>query len=148
MIVTIADLGKTALYPEIITKITRGDADAANLQILAAESFVRSYMSKYDLDAIFGTATTAPTFTGADVELIKQLIKTIAVYYLARLSSPNINIELARADFEDAHTWLKDLQKGEVNPSLPYKQDDANTPMDEGNVGVSWDSNIKRTNFF
>lgn len=148
MIVTVEDLGKTSLYPEIIQRITRGDNTAAELQILAAESFVKSYMSKYDTDAIFGTSTTAPTYTGGDVELIKKLVKIVASYYLVRLSNPNVNIELFRADFEDAQIWLKDLQKGNANPTLPYKQDNPDTSIDESNSDVNWGSNPKRINFF
>lgn len=148
MLVTIEELGKTSLYPEIIQKITRSSNEAGELQILAAESLVRSYMSKYDLKAIFGDAETEPTFKGADVELIKKVIKIIASYYLVRLANPNVNIELYRADYEDAIDWLKELQNGKVNPDLPYKQDDPDTPDDEGLSDVSWKSNPQRNNFF
>lgn len=148
MIVTIEELGKTSLYPEIIAKITRGDNQAAELQILAAESLVQSYMSKYDLEAIFGTTDSEPTFKGSDVNLIKKVIKIIASYYLVRLSNPNVNIELYRADYEDALDWLKDLQKGEVNPNLPYKPDNPDTPDNESLGDVWWGSNIKRKQNF
>jgi phage gp36-like protein len=145
MLVTVEELSKTSLYEEIIQQITRGDNEAATLQILAAESLVRSYMSRYDNDAIFGTTESEPTYTGADVELIKKVVKIIASYYLVRLSNPNIGIELFRADYEDAITWLKDLQAGNVNPNLPYKPD---TGGDSVNGGVWFDSLPKQTNFF
>jgi phage gp36-like protein len=148
MLVTVEELGKTSLYPEIIQKITRGDTEAAALQILAAESLVRSYMSKYNVTAIFGTETEAPTFTGPDVELIKKIIKIIAAYYLVRLSNPNVNIELYRADYEDALEWLKELQAGNVNPTLPYQPDDPDTPEDESAGDVFFDSLPKQNNFF
>ena len=38
MLVTVEDLSQTSLYPEIIKAITRDNAQAAELQILAAES--------------------------------------------------------------------------------------------------------------
>ncbi|MDR0814769.1 MAG: DUF1320 domain-containing protein [Bacteroidales bacterium] len=148
MLVTVQELGQTSLYPEIINKITRNNQESAEMQILAAESYVRSYMSKYDLKAIFGTADTEPTFTGADVNLIKKMVKIIASYYLVRLANPNVNIELYRADYEDALLWLKDLQSGAVNPTLPYMEDDPNTPEIEGGSDVAWNSNPQRKNFF
>ncbi|MDR1199047.1 MAG: DUF1320 domain-containing protein [Prevotellaceae bacterium] len=147
MLVTIEELGKTSLYPETIQRITRNDNEAAELQILAAESLVRSYMSKYDCSAIFGTAETQPAFNGSDVELIKKIVKIIASYYLVRLSNPNVKIELFRADYEDALDWLKDLQAGNVNPDLPYRPDDES--QDGGaNSDVYWNSLPKQNNFF
>lgn len=148
MLVTIEELGQTSLYPEIIQKITRGSEVAAEMQILSAESLVRSYMSRYDTLAIFGTSDVAPTFTGGDVELIKKMVKIIASYYLVRLANPNVQLELYRADFEDAVTWLKELQRGDVNPDLPYKTDNPETPENESATDVSWSSNVKRINSF
>ena len=148
MLVTVEDLSQTSLYPEIIKAITRDNAQAAELQILAAESLTRSYMSKYDCDAIFGTADKKPTYKGASLELIKKVIKIIASYYLVRLANPNVDLELFRLDYQDALEWLKELQKGNVAPDLPYKPDDPNTPKDESGDSVSWSSNIKRNNNF
>jgi hypothetical protein len=148
MLVTVDELGKTSLYPEIIETITRGSTDAAQMQIMAAESLVRSYMSKYDTLAIFGDMQNAPTYMGADVELIKKVVKIIASYYLVRLANPNVNIELYRADYEDALAWLKQLQAGEVNPNLPYAPDDPNTPENETENSLYWGSNPKRDNHF
>ncbi|MDD2633946.1 MAG: DUF1320 family protein [Bacteroidales bacterium] len=143
MLVSIEDLGKTELYPEIIGKITRDDADDAILNILAAESLVKSYLRRYDLDAIFGTETTEPTYHD---ELIKKLVKVIASWYLVKKSNPNINIEIFRIDYEDAIAWLDDLKNGLVDPVLPYLP----TADGENNsgTGVNYYSNKKRTNSF
>ena len=78
MLVTVEELSMTSLYPEIIKAITRDNTQAAELQILAAESLTRSYMSKYDCGAIFGTADKKPTYKGASLELIKKVIKIIS----------------------------------------------------------------------
>jgi len=145
MLVTVEELSKTSLYGEIIQTITRGDSEAAELQILAAESLVRSYMSRYDTNAIFGTNGNAPTYNGAEVELIKKIVKIIASYFLVRLSNPNVGIELFRADYEDALKWLKDLQSGLVNPDLPYKPDPG---VDIVTGGVWFNSLPKNNNFF
>ena len=148
MLVTVEELGETSLYPEIINKITRNKQESAELQILSAESLVRSYMSKYDLDAIFGTSEQEPTFKGPAINLVKKVIKIVASYYLVRLANPNIDLELFRADYEDTIDWLKDLQSGKVNPDLPYRPDNPDTPEDESASGVHWNSNIKRIQSF
>lgn len=148
MLVSVEELGKTELYPEIIKQITRNNNEDAELQILAAESFVRSYMSKYDVNAIFGTVDNEPTFKGADVVLIKKIIKIIASYYLVRKANPNVNIELFKDDHDKALDWLKDLQRGDANPDLPYKPDNPTTPEDESMGNVYWGSNVKRVNSF
>lgn len=145
MIVTVEELGKTSLYPEIIDTITRGDQTAAELQIVAAEEFVKSFLFKYDLTAIFGTPETAPTHPS---ELIKKIVKIIASYYLVRLANPNVDIELFRKDYEDAVDILKDLRDGKNNTSLPYAEDDTSTDIDESNSETTWNSNPKRDNFF
>lgn len=145
MIVTVAELGKTSLYPEIIDTITRGDNSAAELQIAAAEEYVKSFLFKYDLNAIFGTDKTEPTHPS---ELIKKIVKIVASYYLVRLANPNVDIELFRKDYEDAVDILKDIRDGKNNASLPYAADDATTEADESNSETSWNSNPKRTNFF
>ncbi len=145
MIVTVAELGKTSLYPEIINKITRNDNSAAELQILAAEEYAKSFLFKYDLNAIFGTETEPPTHKS---ELIKRIVKTIASYYLVRMANPNVQIELFRADFEDVKTLLEDMRDGKNNSGLPYATDNTTTPEDEGNSDIHFSSNPKRTNHF
>lgn len=142
MVVTVAELAQTDLYPEIIQKITRGNDTEAELQILTAEDLVKSYLGKYDTLAIFGTSTVAATF---DSPIIKKMVKSIASWYLVKRANPNVNLELFRAEFEDAIDWLKDLQAGKVTPDLPYKATTGTTEAETG-TGVSWSSNTKRMN--
>ncbi|MDD4217462.1 MAG: hypothetical protein PHZ24_09030 [Bacteroidales bacterium] len=143
MLVSIEDIGKTELYPEIIGQIIRDDADSAEIQIMAAESLVKSYMRKYDLDAIFGTADIEPTHPD---ELVKKLVKVIATWYIVKLANANVNLELFRIAYEDAIAWLDDLKNGLVDPVLPYLPTEAgeNNP----GTGVNYYSNIKRSNSF
>ena len=141
MLVSIEELGKTSLYPEIISQITRGDSKAAELQITAAEEYVKSYLFKYDLNAAFGSETEPPTHPS---EFVKKAVKIVASYYLVRLANPNVNIELFRADFEDVTVLLEAVRDGKNNLNLPYAPDTGASSDD----GVDWDSNPKRTNFF
>lgn len=146
MIVTIEELGQTSLYPEIIDTITRGNEEAAELQILAAESLCKSYLFKYDLKAAFGTDSEPPT---ASCEMLKKIVKTIASYYLVRLANPNVDLEVFRLDYQLAIDMLKDIRDGKNNLiELPYAKDDPETSENEADGSVAWNSNTKRINHF
>lgn len=145
MLVTIEELGQTALYPEIIETITRGNLRDAVLQLMAAEDLCKSYLTKYDLVAAFGTEDTPPAVVSP---LLKNLVKTIAAYYLVRMAGPNVDIELYREDYGQALQILKDIRDGNNSLALPYASDNPDTPEDESAGGVAWDSEIKRKNYF
>lgn len=144
MLVTVDKIKSASLYPEIVDKITRGNTSEAELMIQMAEDKVKSYLSKYDIPAIFGDGETAPTVSSP---LIEGFIIAIASWYLVKKANPNVNLELFRVDYEDTMDWLKDLQDGKVNPDLPYKADDEVTGENDG-TGVFFSSNIKRTQSF
>lgn len=157
MIVTVEELGQTSLYPEIIETITRGDREAAELQIVAAESLCKSYLFKYDLKAAFGgvQAASLPDCEPINIppthpcELLKKIVKTIASYYLVRLANPNVDLELYRLDYQLALDMLKDIRDGKNNlVELPYAKDDPETPDDESDGSVAWNSNVKRVQHF
>lgn len=145
MILNLKDITKTSLYPEIVARITRGDGEAAEMQILSAQELAKSYLFKYDIDAIFGVEYAPPQFKS---ELIKQLVKTIATYYILRRGNPGVDIELARADYEDALQILADIRDGKNNPRLPYAPDNPDTQEDESQSPISFSSNIKRIQHF
>jgi hypothetical protein len=149
MLVTVDDIGNSELYPEIITQITRGTTLVATLAISEAEDLVKSYMNRFDLTAIFGDDTTSPvTAPTVSAPAIKRIIKTIATWYLVKRANPNVNTELFYDDYKVAVDWLKALQKGDVNPALPYALDNPATADDESNSVVAWQSNPKRINSF
>lgn len=146
MIVTVEELGQTSLYPEIIETITRGDREAAELQIVAAESLCKSYLFKYDLKAAFGENGEPPAI---QCELLKKIVKTIASYYLVRLANPNVDLELYRLDYQLALDMLKDIRDGKNNlVELPYAKDDPETEDNESDGSVAWNSNVKRVQHF
>ena len=146
MIISIQELQQTELYPEVIDAISRSSEDAVALQIMAAESFCKSYLFKYDLDAAFGTADTPPT---VESPMLKKMVKTIAAYYLLRMANPNVNLELYQSEYEAVVQLLQDVRDGNNNiTELPYKTDDPSTPEIEGELSTSWSSNPKRKNHF
>ena len=146
MIISIQELQQTELYPEVIEAISRSSEDAVKLQIMAAESFCKSYLFKYDLSAAFGTEATPPE---VDSPMLKKIVKTIAAYYLLRMANPNFNLELYQGEYEAVVRLLEDIRDGNNNiTELPYKTDDPATLDIEGELGTSWSSNPKRKNHF
>lgn len=141
-LVSVAELGQSDLYPEIIEKITRGSNTEAELQLATAEDIVKGYLSKYDLVAIFGNSTTQPTVESLSV---KRIIKTIAAWFLIKRANPNVNTELFYDDYKNAIKWLEDVQEGKINLGLPPAPV---TPETEANDGVYFNSLPKQTNFF
>ncbi|MBF2024362.1 hypothetical protein [Flavobacterium psychrophilum] len=144
----------TELYPEIVNEITRNNSDEVLLQLKSAEDFIKSYLFKYDLKALFGTPTQAPTFID---ESLKKCVKIVASYWLVRKANPNVNLEVFADDFSlmigtnKEPGWLIDVKNGNINPDWPYKPDDITTPdFDESEAvnPVFWASNYKRTQRF
>lgn len=142
MLVTVEELGQSDLYPEIISKITRGSNAEAELQLATAEDIVKGYLSKYDLVAIFGVGETSPTVESLS---IKRIIKTLASWFLIKRANPNVNTELFYDDYKNAIKWLEDVQEGKINLGLPYAPV---TDENEANDGVYFSSLPKQTNFF
>lgn len=133
---------KTHIYAETITAITRSDGTIVTSAIDEAISTAKGYLSRYNRTKLFD-----PTATGfvSDKQLL-AVVKDIAVWRMVRLANPNISIEMARTNYEDAIEWLKDVQKGIVDPEgWPYQDDDEDTDVNEGEA-ISYRSNDKRTN--
>lgn len=152
MIITKEDL-KTDMYPEVIETITRSDDEEVKTHIKSAVDFTKAYLFKYDLKALFGTATTEPTVQD---ESLKKAIKIIAAYFLVRKANPNISLSLFREDWmlwvgtKEEPGYLYEIRNGDLNPDWPYKPDDPDTPEDESKINddVYWDSTKKRVNRF
>ena len=114
--------------------------DLVTKAINAAVAEVKSYLSRYDLLALFGDDDTA----AFDDEHLKNIVKDVAVWHLLRLANPSIDLALFRTIYEDAIKWLVLVQKGQADPAgWPYKQDDPDTAFDES-AGIQWSSNPKR----
>lgn len=151
-LITIEDL-YTELYPEVIEEITRTDEDEIQEQINSAEAFVKGFLFKYDLKALFGDATNEATVKDS---ALKKCVKIVAAYFLVRKSNPNVQLDLFREDYmlmigtKEEPGWLYEIRNGEINPDWPYKQDDPVTPEDESTQqsDVYWTSTTKRTNRF
>lgn len=135
---------KTHIYAEIITEITRSDTTICPIAINEAIATAKGYLSRFNRTKLFD-----PDASGyvADAQLLAA-VKDIAVWRMIRLANPNLSVEMARTNYEDAIAWLKDVQKGIADPDgWPYVDDDADTDRDES-TSVSYVSNDKRTNHY
>lgn len=135
---------KTHIYAELITEITRGDATICPIAINEAIATAKGYLSRFNRTKLFDDAHA--NFVN-DPQLLAA-VKDIAVWRMIRLANPNLSVEMARTNYEDAIAWLKDVQKGNADPeSWPYVDDDEDTDGDES-ASVRYMSNDKRTNHY
>lgn len=131
------------MYPEIIDAITREDESIITKCIAKGIAEAKSYLVRFDLLALFGDATTEPSVTD---ENLKSVVKDLVCWQLIKMANPNIDMKLFRTFYEDAIEWLDKIKKSQLAPEgWLYKNDDADTPMPEGDV-VSISSNTKRNN--
>ncbi|AYD48210.1 phage protein Gp36 family protein [Arachidicoccus soli] len=140
---TLNDL-TTHIYLEIINEIIRNDATIATKAINAAMGEVKSYLNRFDLVALFGTDTDAPTYND---EYLNSIVKDVACWHILKLANPNIDMAVFRSAYEDAIKFLINIQKGLVDPEYPPKPDTTDNGFDESGT-VGWSSNPKRSNYY
>lgn len=132
------------IYPEILDEIKRGNQNLVTNAINNAVDLAKSYMSRFDMEKLFGTGDTNPTVQS---DLLKSLLVDITCWYIVRLANPNLNLEIFRADFEDAQKNLDKINAGKLSPQgWPLKQ--VTTEGTHPGATVAWSSNIKRGNHF
>lgn len=107
----------THLRSESIASIIRDDDALAKSAIDSAISEAKGYLSRFDTNAIFSA-------TGSDRnELLLTFVKDISIWHLVNIVNPNIEMKLRQDRYERAVDWLKDVQKGRVEPDLPKAKD-------------------------
>ena len=127
------------LYPEIIDEISRMDDTKVSTAITAAISEASSYLSAFDVTAIFNA-------TGDDRNAIVLLyVKDIAIWHYIQLANANIEIDLRMERYKFAIKYFEKVQSGKSVPNLPYVSVEA--PAQAENF-IKWGSNTKRHNYF
>lgn len=122
---------KTHMRAEIIDLITRQDDTIIDEAITAGIGEAKSYLNRYDKDAIFGVGGADPSFSDG---FFTRLVKNIVVWHLVILSNPNISMEVARAAYEDAIKFLAKARDGKADPDWPLRSD---TPvLPDGSSGL------------
>jgi hypothetical protein len=142
-IITQSDLS-THIYSEVINEITRTDNTIVDKAINTAIQETKMYLSRYDLLALFGTDTIAPSVTD---EYLKSLVKDITCWHLIRLANINVDYTAYRNNYFDAINALKTIMNGGANPDgWPYK--DTTTESFPDGDSITWNSNTKRENYY
>ena len=104
-----ADL-KTHLYNEQITAISRNDSDLIVEAIAAAEGEAKGYMSRYDIDTIFGAVGTARDKT------LLMWLKDMATWHFITLANANADMEFRESRYDQGIEWLEKIQAGKIVP--------------------------------
>ncbi len=143
-LITPADL-RTHIYAEIIAEITRNDETIVAQAIEAAESEAMLYLSRYDIQQIFGAPDAPSTFADP---LLLRLLKDITVWHIIRLSNTGIDQATHRTAYQDAIQILTGIKDGHVSPhAWPYADTTITTSPPDGDT-ISWHSNLKRHNHY
>lgn len=137
---TVTDL-YSHIYPEAVQEIERdvSTTNKLNEAIAAAVEEVKSYLSVYDLEAIFSATGNQRN------PIICLYTKDIAVWHYIQLANPVIDLELRQARYDAAIKWLTKVQNGKVAPQLPLPEKEQG---EEGEGFFKFGSNPKRNNHF
>jgi phage gp36-like protein len=132
---------ETHLYKESIDTIDRMDEGILTAAIDAAIQEAAGYLGAYNRERIF-TATDNDRNA-----LLLLFIKDIAVWHFINLCNAGVELELREKRYERAVAWLRQVQKGEVTPSLPRADEDKDGKPDPSTEYI-YGSNPKRNQHF
>lgn len=99
----------THIYTELINVIQRNDETILTAAIAAAESEAKGYLSRYDTDSLF-----AQDGQDRDPALLMRL-KDMAAWHFITLANADIDLEVRKTRYDEAKSWLKDVQSGKVH---------------------------------
>lgn len=131
---------ETHLYKETIDTISREDDTILLAAIDAAVQEAAGYLGAYDRANIFNQPKQRN-------ELLLTFVKDIAVWHFVNLCNAGAELELKEKRYDRAIAWLRQVQKGEVTPSLPRADDDGDGKPD-GSTEYIYGSNPKRNQHF
>src|SRR5690606_7567370 len=98
----------------------------------------KSYCSRYDLAAIFGTQDTNATVIDPN---LKGKVKDLAAYHLCILANINIDYAVLKERYDDAVRWFRDLQAGKLAPENWTYRDTSTLPTPPQGNEIGWSSN-------
>lgn len=140
MFITPTEL-ETHLYREQIDVIAREDDAPVLAAIDAAVQEAASYLGAYDCKAIFAAKGEQRN------ALLLLMVKDMAVWHFVNLCNAGTELDLREKRYDRAIEWLKGVQRGEVKPSLPIVDQDADGKPD-GASEIIYGSNPKRTQHY
>lgn len=135
--ITIEDL-RTHYYDEHANIITRDDDTIITAAIDGAIQEAKGYLGAYDREAVFAKVAEERN------ALLLIFVKDIAVWHFINLSNAGTELSLRENRYNRAIDWLKSVQRGDVSPDLPKKEEDGKPTG--GNI--IFGSNAKKNQHF
>lgn len=109
---------KTHLYAENISVIQRDDETILTAAIQGAIVETKGYLKAYDLEKVFSSV-------GEDRNpLLLIWVKDIATWHFLVLCNAGHELQLRQDRYDRAIAWLRGVQKGDIDPDLPAKEDE------------------------
>lgn len=131
---------ETHLYKESMETIDRMDETLLTAAIDAAVQEAAGYLGAYNREKIINS----PDKRNA---LLLLFVKDIAVWHFVNLCNAGCELDLREKRYDRAVSWLKQVQKGEVIPSLP-RADEDNDGKPDPSTEYIYGSNPKRNQHF
>ena len=129
------------IYQDKIDEIKRDSTTRVPEAIAGAIAFAKSFLSRWDLLALFGNDATAATVVDQN---LKDQVIAVACYKLVRLNNPGLDLETYRMYYEDAEAWFKAVQKSQGDPEgWTLKPDNEELGTSPGQ-SVTWNAQQKR----
>ncbi len=104
----------------------------------------KSYLNRYDLEAMFSNDDTKRTFQN---DYLDSLVKDLIMFHLTKLANANASLEDIQFNYKAAIKTFEQVMKGLTDPPWPLRQNNPNTSIDESG-NVSFVSNTKRRNSY
>jgi phage gp36-like protein len=122
MFIEIPEL-KTAISDYTRGQITADESVIRSAILMATEEMASYLNGRYDCNAIFNATGDSRN------ALIVEHCKSIAVWYIIRISNANIIFDKAKIYYDNAIDWLKQVagvgtSGNSIAPSLPLKTDE------------------------
>lgn len=132
---------ETHQYRENMDAISRDDDTKLTAAIDAAVQEAAGYLGAYDREKIFSAQGEERN------PLLLIFVKDIAVWHFINLCNAGTELELRQDRYERAVSWLRQVQKGEVTPTLPVIDKDNDGKPDTAGEYI-FGSNPKRSQHF
>lgn len=130
---------KTHLYAENINVIQRSDETILAAAIDGATVEAKGYLKAYDVEKVFGAEGTQRN------PLLLIFVKDIATWHFLVLCNAGNELKLRQDRYDRAIAWLRGVQKGDIDPDLPAKENESG---ESGTGIIKFGSNDKRDQHF
>lgn len=131
---------KTHLYKAQIKVISGDDETILHAAVESAISEAKGYLAAYDRATIFSAEGE-----GRNAFLL-SIIKDMAVFHYLKLCNYGADMEFRTYLYQRAIDWLKQVQKGQVSPELPLRDENGDGVPDD--TVFLFGSNPKRSHHF